>query len=159
MRKRIGRGHAVALMLGVVLGIGATGMGQAWAGRSVEPLRPVKVTLHRFDLRDGAEPAFREWLAYLAAHHREAVTTLGRERMYLEAKFTLPDDPTRLYWLTVEGDGGGSVDTSASELDRRHMAYMNRVLADGSHRLAETRDVLMPDFIAAAIRDHQAVER
>ncbi len=159
MREWIGRGQVAALLLGIALGICASGMNRAWAGGSVEPLRPVKVTLHRFDLRDGADPALREWLAHLAAHHREAVATLDRERMYLEAKFTLPDDPARLYWLTVEGDGGGSVETSVSELDRRHMAYMKRVLADGSDRRAETRDMLMPDFIAAAIRDQQAVER
>jgi len=39
------------------------------------------------------------------------------------------------------------------------MAYMKRVLAGGPHRRAETRDVLMPDLIVAAIRDHQGRER
>ena len=81
---------------------------------------------------------------------------LDRERMYLEAAFMLPDDPKRLYRLTIEGEGSGSVELSVSELDRRHLAHMRRVLADGSHRRVETRDVLMPDFIAAAIRNHRA---
>lgn len=31
--------------------------------------------------------------------------------------------------------------------------------ADGSHPRTETRDALMPDFIAATIRGHQALER
>lgn len=36
---------------------------------------------------------------------------------------------------------------------------MSQAWADGSDRRAETCDVLMPDFIAATIRGHQALER
>ncbi|WP_174279538.1 DUF6176 family protein, partial [Sphingomonas bacterium] len=124
------------------------------------PARPVAVTLHRFDLAPGCDATFRAWIDFLHARHRDAVATLGRERTYLEAMFTAPDEPGRLYWLTVQGAGGAAVDSSTLDLDRRHQAFMDAVLAKGSHRRLVTENVLAPDFIVRAVREQQGrVER
>lgn len=108
--------------LGMVAGIGVTFcLGATVPQSPPEPLRPVEVTLHRFDRKPGSEATFREWIDYLRSHHREAVATLGRERTYFEAMFIAPDEPRRLYWLEVKGAGGKPVESSDHELDRRHM--------------------------------------
>lgn len=121
-------------------------------------IRPVDVVLHRFDMVPGRGAAFRDWIAMLHARHREAAATLGRKRTYFEAMFTAPDEPQRLYWLTAQGAGRKEVESSTLDLDRRHMAYMDEVLSQGSHRRLATRNVLAPDFIVAAVRREQVRE-
>ena len=153
-------GPTLAFAAGALLGL-AAGCAATVAATSVappRPLRPVTVTLHRFDRLPSQRARFDEWIAYLREHHREAVATLGRERTYLEAMFTAADEPDRLYWLTVEGAGGAPVETSPSELDRRHMGFIDEVLVKGSHRRLETRNVLAPDFAVAAVRAEQRSE-
>ena len=124
-------------------------------GAPPAPLPSVEVTLHRFDIRPGQEGRFDEWIAYLQAHHREAVATLQRERMYFEAMFRASDEPRRLFWITVQGAGGATVESSDAELDRRHTADMDEVLAKGSHARLITRNVLASDFIVATVAREQ----
>lgn len=123
-----------------------------------QPFRPVEVTLHRFDMVPDSDAKFRDWIGFLHARHRDAVATLARERTYFEAMFTAPDEPRRLYWIEVQGAGGAQVDTSPLDIDRRHIAYMDAVLAAGSHRRLTTQNVLAPDFIVRAVRDEQRRE-
>lgn len=139
---------------GAIVGL-TTGLA-AWAN-AAPPMPPsVEVTLHRFNRVPGADAKFREWIDFLHAHHREAVATLGRERTYFEAMFTAPDEPSRLYWITVQGTGGASVESSTMDMDRKHIAYMAAVLAKGTHRRLTTQNVLAPDFIVNAVRREQA---
>lgn len=139
--------------------IGAAAGAMATASRAPEPLRPAAVTLHRFDLKPGQQTERDAWIGYLERNHRAAVATLGRERMHAGAMFVQPDEPGRFYWVTIQGAGGHPVETATSELDRRHMASMDAVLAKGSNRRAAGRNVLLPDFIVAAIRRQKQVER
>lgn len=144
------------LVIGAVAGSGMT----AFATKPVVPLRPVEITLHRFDIKPGQRAKFEEWIAFLKASHRAAVATLTRERTYFEAMFTAPDEPDRLYWLTVNGAGGAPVDNSPDPLDLKHIEYMDAVLVKGSHARLVTRNVLSPDFVVRAIRTQQRdVER
>lgn len=147
--------------LGLAAGIGITLLlGAARPSPPPALIRPAEVTLHRFDLRPGEEARFAEWIAFLHDRHRDAVATLARERTYFEAMFTAPDEPRRLYWVTVQGAGGAQVESSDLDLDRRHTAYMDAVLAKGSHIRMATRNVLAPDFVVRAIHDEQrSVER
>lgn len=144
---------------GIAVGIGGMALLGAAQPLSVTrepaPIRPVNVVLHRFDMVPGQEAAFRDWIDMLHTHHHEAVATLGREETYFEAMFTAPDEPRRLYWLTVQGAGGRSVENSSAKLDRDHVAYMDHVLVKGSHRRLTTKNVLAPDFIVAAVRQEQ----
>jgi hypothetical protein len=146
--------------LGMVAGVGVTLCLDAAVPQSPPALlRPVEVTLHRFDRKPGSEVSFGEWIDYLRRHHREAVAKLGRERTYFEAMFTAPDEPRRLYWLEVKGTGGKPVESSDHELDRRHIAYMGTVLVKGSHIRMNTENVLVPDFMVRAVTAEQRNER
>lgn len=144
------------LLVGIVLGVlGATQL----AARSDPPAPPpVDVVLHRFDLVEGKEDRFRAWIDFLHANHRAAVASLGREKTYAEAMFTAPDEPGRLYWITVTGRGGAPVEHSPLAIDVQHNAYMAEVLKQGSHARLVTQNVLVPDFLANAVAVHEAQE-
>lgn len=155
------RWHPASLLAGLVLGMTASLGAAAFAGRTSAvptPLRPVSVTLHRFDIAPGQEGHYADWIAFLHAQHRAAVGTLGRERTYLEAMFRADDEPRRLYWLTIQGVGSEPVESSTLEVDRRHMAYMAEVLVPRSHARLATENVLAPDAMILAVREQQARE-
>lgn len=146
-------GYVATLTVGIAIGAAlasvAPSRSQALVDGPVRQATP-EVVLHRFAVRPDQHARLDEWISFLRANHRAAVATLGRERMYVEAMFTIPDDPDRLYWLTVQGRGA-PVENSTDPLDRRHVAYMRAVLVPGSHVRFDTRNVLIPDFIGAAI--------
>lgn len=150
-------GRSASFVAGIALGIAVSAGAVAIAASMPVrvPERPVEVTLHRFDRIPGSDRRFAEWVSFLHSRHRDAVTTLARERTYFEAMFTAADEPNRLYWITVQGAGGAPVESSNLDLDRRHIAYMDAVLAKGSHRRMVTRNVLAPDFIVNAIGREQ----
>lgn len=153
------RGSFVAgIALGIVATAGVVAVAAPASGPEHAKDRPVEVTLHRFDRNRGSEGKFAEWISFLHSRHGEAVATLARERTYFEAMFTAPDDPNHLYWITVQGAGGASVESSNLDLDRRHIAYMDAVLAKGSHERMVTQNVLAPDFIVDAVRREQRAE-
>jgi hypothetical protein len=150
------RGIVIGAVIGAVA-VMAVGEVRAALTPSV-PSHPVEIVLHRFDIAEGKDAKFDEWVSFLRDHHREAVATLPRERTYLEAMFRAPDEPSRLYWLTVQGAGGASVESSTHPIDHRHMEYMAEVLKPGTHARLVTRNVLMPDFVVKAIADDQRSE-
>ncbi|WP_174291578.1 DUF6176 family protein [Sphingomonas bacterium] len=153
-RRRFGGGMVAGIALMQLLGATRT----RTPVEEAATLRPVNVVLHRFDMKPGQQRTFHEWIGFLHARHREAVSTLARERTYFEAMFTAPDEPRRLYWLTVQGTGGAPVESSTLDLDRRHIAYMDAVLAKGTHRRLTTQNVLAADVIVRAVRDAQGAE-
>lgn len=156
------KGRPLQFVTGFVAGIAAmVAIGATKAPSAIQgakPARSVEIVLHRFDMVPGKGQAFREWINFLHARHREAVATLARERTYFEAMFTAPDEPGRLYWITVQGAGGANVESSTLDLDRQHVAYMNAILAKGSHRRLTTQNVLAPDFIVHAVGEEQRRE-
>lgn len=150
-------GRGMAAGVAITLLLGATPSSPALT--QLATTRPVEVILHRFDIQPGQDPAFKEWIDFLHKRHRDAVATLARERTYFEAMFTAPDEPHRLYWITVQGAGGAQVESSDLDLDRKHVAYMDAVLVKGSHRRLITQNVLAPDFIVQAIDQEQNREK
>lgn len=148
---------AAGIALGVAVSTGVVAI--AAPGPGPGPAPKVEVTLHRFERVAGSDAKFAEWISFLHARHRDAVATLARERTYFEAMFTTPDEPTRLYWITVQGVGGATVESSNLDLDRRHVAYMDAVLAKGSHRRMTAQNVLAPDFLIAAVQHQQRREK
>jgi len=148
------------LVAGTLLGVMGSGVAATVTGTSASSpaASKVAVVLHRFDIQPGKVTEFNEWIDFLHAHHAEAVATLDREKTYVEAMFTSPDEPHRLYWITVQGTGGSHVDTSSFDVDRKHMQYMSDVLVKGSHARFDTRNVLIPGFVHAAIVGHEAFD-
>lgn len=72
--------------------------------------------------------------------------------------FDSADEPRRFYWVTVQGAGGATVESSPLDPDRHHNAYMAATLIKGSHHRFATRNVLAPDFVETAIRAEQQRE-
>ncbi len=60
-----------------------------------------------------------------------------------------------MYWVTVQGEGGASVDDSPHEVDRKHNECFRRVIKKGS-RLTMAGD---PWFVAPFLTDAMARHR
>ena len=152
---------AVIFLVGLLAGAGGMFAVQSRAGAAAAhaPIlrHPLQVRLHRMEIRDGKLDLYADWQRFLHAHHDEAVATLAREHMYVEAMFRdVGRDPQTLYWLEVRDDAGARVDDSTAEIDREHLRYMREVLRKDSHTLLETENTLVAPFVQAAIVSNQA---
>ena len=83
----------------------------------------------------------------------ECVASLDREHMAVEAVFRDTDDDgvEWLYWVILQGEGGGALDESLP-IDRDHVAFAKRCKPPGWLE-ATPQLLLMPDDV------RQAVER
>jgi hypothetical protein len=140
--------------LGLIIGSAAT---YAYMTNSGEPLKhPLIVELHRFEMQNGSEKAFRDWIKWHDEAHEPIIKTLEREKMYFEAVFRDPEQKDNaIYWVEVHGAHGNSVNDSPLAVDQVHRNYMNRILVPGSKRTAVAEYLLIPDFIEDAIRHHE----
>ncbi|MFT3763329.1 MAG: DUF6176 family protein [Pseudoxanthomonas sp.] len=151
-------------LAGLLAGVGATlavqsrvGASPAMAASAPSLRHPLQVRLHRMEIQDGKLGRYADWQRFLHVHHDDAVATLAREHMYVEAMFRDVDrDPQVLYWLEVRDAAGARVDDSLAEVDREHLRYMREVLRDGRHTLLETENTLVAPFVQAAIAANQA---
>ena len=121
---------------------------------------PIKATLYRFEINDGKMNKFNEWMKWHYVEHAAILTTLEREQMYFESIFrdTLNHEKT-IYWLTIDGEGGSSVDNSPLKIDSVHNAYMHEVIKKGSRNILKTEFYLIPDFLEKSIAEHQSKEK
>jgi Family of unknown function (DUF6176) len=117
---------------------------------------PFTVKLYRFELNPDRLDRFDEWVRFEHAHHAETVATLEREKMYFEAIFR---DPARekdvIYWLAVQGEGGGHTDDSPLAIDRRYDQFMRETLKKGSRTTLTTEYALVPPFLVKEIQSHR----
>lgn len=116
------------------------------------------VRLHRVAIRPDQLGGYVDWLAFLHARHADAVATLDREHMFVEAMFRQPDDPRTLYWLEVRDTQGAKVETSTADIDAKHQAYMKQVLLPGSWSHADAENLLVAPFVERAIAGHAKVQ-
>lgn len=158
---------AAALALGFVgggacaaaltLAIAASPGHAAERGQPAPLAHPIKVTLHRLELKPDKLDRFDDWMRLYETDHRATVATLERERTYVEAMFRdRKGRPDVVWWLEAQGQGGARVEGSPLEIDRKHLAFMDEVLKPHAHTTLDTEFVLMPDFVVEAIRAHQA---
>jgi hypothetical protein len=115
------------------------------------------VHLQRFEIAPGKLERWEEWMQFQADLHEEVVATLQRERTYLEAIFR---DRTgagnSVYWLTIKGEGGATVESSPLEVDRIHLEFWNEVIRPGVRVEMKTESTLIPAFLLQAIATHAA---
>lgn len=84
----------------------------------------VKVELSRFKVKKGKEKKVQEWMNFLNQYHQETVATMAGERMYVEDIFKeVIAGETYLYWFSIQGENGNSVEKSNSEIDKKHLEY------------------------------------
>lgn len=84
----------------------------------------MKTELTRFKVIVGKEDKAREWMNVLNSRLDEAIETLTREEMYVEAIFEdNVNSEMYLTWFTMQGDTGKHVSTSDHEIDKLHVHY------------------------------------
>ncbi len=84
----------------------------------------MKTELTRLRIKPGMSARVDEWHATLNARKAECIETLERERMYVEAIFREKiGDEEYIYWLSVQGEGAESIETSPFPIDAIHRAF------------------------------------
>ncbi|MFT4111296.1 DUF6176 family protein [Silvibacterium sp.] len=116
---------------------------------------PFTVTLYRFELNQDKLDRFEDWVQFEHAHHAETVTTLEREKMYFEAIFRDREhQPNVIYWLAVQGQGGGHANDSPLPIDKQYEQFMQETLKKGSRTTLSTEYSLVPPFVVQTIQHH-----
>lgn len=149
----------LAFLAGMLTGAGVLVLAHAWAGGTptIGLRHPLQVRLHRVEIRDDKLDRYADWQRFLHAHHDEAVATLAREHMFVEAMFRDPvRDPHALYWLEVRDDAGAHANDANLPIDREHERYMHEVLRPGSWSVLHTDNLLVAPFVRDAVARWQA---
>ena len=92
----------------------------------------MKVELSRFKIKKGKEAAADEWMKLLNDRIAEAVETMGREKMYVEAVFEESINGEKyLTWFSIQDESGKMCATSEYELDKIHLKYWKECIDEG----------------------------
>ncbi|NIK12976.1 DUF6176 family protein [Alkalibacillus almallahensis] len=82
------------------------------------------IELTKFRVKDGKSEKVDEWLNFLNNHMDRVMLTLEDEKMYVESIFRLKEDKNEyLYWYSIQGKGGQSVEDSDHWVDQKHLEY------------------------------------
>lgn len=86
----------------------------------------MKVELTRFRVNSGKARRVDQWMETLNRRREEAVYTMEREQIQIEVIFREEVNGEQfLYWFSIQGEAGASVESSPHDLDRVHMAFWN----------------------------------
>lgn len=84
----------------------------------------MRVELTKFRVKQGKENRVDEWMKFLNEHMEKVLLTLEDEKMYVETIFREKDGNFEyLYWCSVQGEGGQTVEESDHWVDRVHLQY------------------------------------
>ena len=84
----------------------------------------MKVELSRIRIKDGMSRWVDEWFATLNARKAACIETLDREKMFVESIFREKiGDEEFLYWFSIQGENGESLETSPFPIDAIHRAF------------------------------------
>lgn len=110
------------------------------------------VELSRATVLPGKSDEADRWMSMLRARHAECVATLDRERMAVEAVFrSRADDGTEyLWWFSLRGCDGATLDSSPFAIDADHEAQARRTKEPGWLE-AEPQVVFLPPPVRAAV--------
>ncbi|HRH88860.1 MAG TPA: DUF6176 family protein [Rubrivivax sp.] len=110
------------------------------------PLMSYVTEFITFAVVQGKEARAEEWLQMLRTRQDECVATLDREHMHFESIFR-HEAGGRMYlsWLSVQGEHGEHVASSAFEIDQAHMAFWHECI-DSS--VAPVKHAHVVDFVA-----------
>jgi hypothetical protein len=113
----------------------------------------MKVELSRFRVKKDKSFQVDEWMKMLNDNMSEVIQTLDREQMKLEVIFReMINDEEYLYWFSVQGEMGASVETSVFKVDRQHLEFHDECI-DHSYgmRDAQPQVIMVPPEIAQAM--------
>ena len=113
----------------------------------------MKVELSRVRVKPGKSARVDEWLSMLNARMDEVLQTFDREQMKLEVIFReIIDGEEYLYWFSVQGEAGESVNTSPFAVDQAHIAFHEECIDhDYGMRDAQPQVVMAPYRVAQAM--------
>ncbi|WP_433676959.1 DUF6176 family protein [Microbacterium gorillae] len=113
----------------------------------------MRIELTRFRVRDGAQTKVDEWMEFLNANQDAVRETLEPEAMYVETIFhEVVDGVSFLYWYSVQGASGQSVNNSEHWLDQHHIAFWEECIDDTYPGEDLTLRVhMLPQRVAAAM--------
>ncbi len=107
--------------------------------------------LSRAKVLPGASHEADRWMQMLDERSEECVATLDRERMAVEMVFRLKEDgEDYLFWVTIRGDGGASLESSEHAIDHDHIAQARRTKEPGWVE-AEPQVLLLPEPVRRAV--------
>src|SRR5438067_8704500 len=119
----------------------------------------MKAELTRFRVKDGKSARVDEWFATLNARKAECIETLEREKMYVEAIFREKvGDEEFVYWFSLQGEGGESLQSSPFEIDAVHRAFSHECLDRTIPRVDLDAEVALiaPEITSAILlHDHK----
>jgi len=105
-------------------------------------------------VKEGKTSKVNEWLAFLNEHMEEVLVTLEGEKMYIETIFReFINEHEYLYWYSVQGQGGQTVEESKHWIDTKHLAYWEECI-DTSYRAVDlqTEVVMIPNRIRDSMK-------
>jgi hypothetical protein len=113
----------------------------------------MRIELDRFRVLPGKSERVDQWMTMLNSRFDECLATFAREHMYIEIVFREhADDEDYLYWFSIRGEGGATVETSEHALDKDHLAFwrecIDPVYVGPRHRVSMDLQVAMiPHFL------------
>ncbi|MEI5907039.1 DUF6176 family protein [Bacillus spongiae] len=104
----------------------------------------MNVELSKFRVKEGKEEKVTEWMDLLNEHMDDVLLTLKDEKMYIETIFREKEETGEyLYWYSVQGENGISVEESHHEIDKQHIAYWIECIDEEYHTSEITTEVVM----------------
>lgn len=115
------------------------------------------VELSRATVLSGRSDEADRWMEMLRERHDECVATLDRERMAVEVIFRSRDDDGTdyLWWFTLRGSDGATVEGSPFAIDADHEAQARRTKEPGWLEV-EPQVVFLPAPVRTVIQDWAA---
>jgi len=111
------------------------------------------VELSRFRVKNNKSDRVDEWIKMLNDNMEEVIQTLDREQMKIEVIFReMIDGEEYLYWFSVQGETGESLETSQFKVDQEHGKFHDECI-DHSYgmRDAQPQVVMVSREIAKAM--------
>ncbi|MDO4753842.1 MAG: DUF6176 family protein [Bacillota bacterium] len=114
----------------------------------------LKVELSRFRVKPGMSRKVDEWLSFLNTHMEDTLLTLEGEKMYVESIHReVVETGEYLYWYSVQGEGGNSVQDSESEIDIKHLQYWDACIDETyTENDIPTAVVMIPDKVRSSMK-------
>lgn len=114
----------------------------------------MKIELTRFRVRAGARARVDEWMRFLNENAPAVRETLEPEQMYVETIFSeTVDGVDYLYWYSVQGEDGNTVEHSEHWLDAKHLEFWRACVDDafGGEDLTP-RAMMMPERVEESMK-------
>lgn len=114
----------------------------------------LQTELTRFKVKVGKTTLVDEWMSFLNEHMEETLLTFENEKMFVETIFREQlNGEEFLYWYSIQGEGGISVEDSESWIDKKHLEYWDECI-DSTYKPIDLaiEVVMIPDKIRSNMK-------